>query len=171
MECSLYGSVGEASLGSLIDRLRSISSASCDSLCEEAVYQTSTGTRSSSMARVRTQAGSVRLRIESSADVTHASESTVVAVNECTVKAGQVAGFLEAMGYRLSHSYRVRESRFSQFCTALPLEIVAFQVLTDSMDNEVAGDWIVKCCLRVETPAETAAAEETVHQFAAHLAE
>lgn len=111
MECSLYGILQDQdSLTALHTRLQSLSITSQPIAKRMAVYQTSMGTRSSSMARLEEclTTGVQRLKNVAAADTTQNSQTSVITCQDVLVKEGNVQDLLASMGYRYQSSNQLR---------------------------------------------------------------
>lgn len=104
MECSLYGLLPthSALTPALHSRLHSLSIDSEPFSKQVRVYQTSMGTRSSSMARLEAWEGGGRrvLRNLMAADTTQNSFTSVISCNQAIVEEGDVEGMLQSMGFK-----------------------------------------------------------------------
>lgn len=189
MECSLFGQIdGEKRLETLLSRLKSMCS-QCSQLTEQVdAFQTSTGTKSSSMARIKIDqiSGYSLIRyvlnlyrllylmvsdkfvwIETAADVTQNTETSVCCVTEVKIDEGNPQEFLLGLGYLPGHSYQIQGYQFSQFKTPEKLTVKVFKIVREHPTDV----YLVKLSLMVSQTSEIQLAELLVKQYASFLSE
>lgn len=138
LECALYGLIEEDRLRPLESRLKALSMSNKQVDEVEYVYQTTSGTKSSSMARILQTADGSTYQIDSrytdlnvisklyliaSADIAQGSQTSIGTVNEARVSSGDAKGFLASLGYAFSHQFKVAGQEFEGFRTRLPLKV------------------------------------------------
>lgn len=105
--------------------------------------------------------------IETAADVTQNTDTSVCCVTEAAIDEGNPSEFLVGLGYLPSHSYQIQGYKFSQFKTPENILVKVFKVIKEQPSDM----YLVKLSLTVNETKEIGSAELHVKQFASFLSE
>lgn len=107
------------------------------------------------------------LWIETAADVTQNTETSVCCVVEAKIDEGDPQEFILGLGYLPSHSYQIQGNQFSQFKTPENITVKVFKVAREQPTDM----YLVKLSLMVSETSEIQSAELLVKQYASFLSE